>query len=90
MNPHSDLFPTASSRGIIRIRVVVHPGAKSNRVIKNSQEVFQVYTTQPARDNRANEAVVKSLSKYLGVNRSCIWLVSGVKAKRKVFEVTEK
>jgi uncharacterized protein YggU (UPF0235/DUF167 family) len=74
----------------MKIRVEVHPGAKSNRVIKNSQEVFQVYTTQPARDNRANEAVTKSLSEYLGVNRNRIWLVSGAKAKRKVFELTKK
>jgi uncharacterized protein YggU (UPF0235/DUF167 family) len=47
-----------------------------------------VYTTSPARDNKANISVIEQLSDYFDVPKNCITIKRGLKSKNKVIEIT--
>ncbi len=65
----------------INIRVV--PRAKLNKV-----DLPKVYTVAPANDGKANEAVIKLLSKHFDIAKSKIKIIRGETSRDKVVEVT--
>ncbi len=73
----------------MKISVVVKAGAKENRVEKIEEARWQVRVKAPAREGKANEAVIQALSDYFGKPRSRIRLVTGAASKNKVFEIQE-
>jgi uncharacterized protein YggU (UPF0235/DUF167 family) len=69
------------------ITVRVHPNSKNPRVEKISNGELSIYVKEPAKENRANEAVIKKLSEYYKVPKSKIALKHGKKSKIKLFEI---
>ncbi len=63
----------------------VHPGARRNeiRVVRNGR--LKIGVTQPPEKGKANKAVIELLSKWLGVRKSQIELLSGKTSRRKRF-----
>lgn len=71
----------------MKLIVQVHPRAKKRRIEKDLSGTIHVYVSQPPIEGKANKAVIESLAKYFKVKKSNILLISGLKAKSKVFEV---
>lgn len=69
------------------IAVSVSPGARLNKVEQLGKYTFKVKTTAPARDNKANVAVLKLLAKHLKIRKSELILVAGSKSKQKIFRI---
>jgi len=63
--------------------VTIHPGARRDGVTELSPGMLKVETTQPARDNRANLALVELVADYLHVKKSQVLIKSGEKSRRK-------
>lgn len=68
------------------IAVRVTPKASRN-AIKEEEGVLRVYVTTVPEDGKANAAVVKLLSKAVGVPKSRLDLVRGHTSRDKVFLV---
>jgi hypothetical protein len=72
----------------VRIKVRVHPGSSRNRVGgRRGNGLLVVQVTAPALEGRANRAVEEVLAESFGVGRSSVRLLSGARARTKVFEV---
>lgn len=70
----------------MQISVRVVPRARRNAVEPQQGGTYRVYTTAAPADGDANAAVIKMLSKYLGVPKSTIKIIRGQTARDKVIE----
>lgn len=70
-----------------RIFVSVKPNAKREKVEKVGDIYYRVSVNAPARDGKANKAVISALSEFLGIGKIKIALVSGATSRKKVFDV---
>lgn len=85
----------------MRIIIKAKPSSKEERVEKITQPtfdfaddkqkeiVYKIWIKEPPEDGKANEAIIRLLSKHFGINRSHIRLVLGAKGKVKVFEIMD-
>ncbi len=70
----------------MKISIRVKPNSKVEKIEKTG-ELLTVYVKEPARENKANLAVIDLLADYFKVPKSNISIVSGLKSKQKVVEV---
>lgn len=71
----------------MKITVKVHPKSSQNKVIRNPEGDFVVYTNAPAEKNRANRAVVELLAAHFKVPKSSISILAGHASRSKIVEV---
>ena len=71
--------------GTILVRVV--PRSSREEVAGLSEGAVRIRLTAPPLENRANEALVRFLSRALGVSRSRVELVAGERGRNKVVRV---
>jgi uncharacterized protein (TIGR00251 family) len=69
------------------IRVRLQPRAARNEIAGERDGALVVRLTAPPVDNRANEALCRLLAKELGVARTRVSLLKGVRSRDKVVEV---
>lgn len=69
------------------LKIKTHPNSKKEKIIKKSENSFEVYIKERAERGLANKAVIKTLSSYLKVPAGKLKLVKGAKSKNKIFEV---
>src|SRR3972149_1270861 len=72
----------------MKISVRVKPNMKEEKVEKEGG-IFTVYVKEPAKEGRANKAVVDLLSKYFKIPKSRIVILSGMKSKQKIIEIKD-
>lgn len=70
----------------MRYTVFVKPNAKENRA-ESADGGFLVWVKAPAKEGRANDALVRVLAEHLGVAPSRVAIVRGQKTKKKLIEV---
>ncbi|MBQ3293292.1 DUF167 domain-containing protein [Candidatus Saccharibacteria bacterium] len=70
----------------MNIQVTVKPGAKVEKIVE-SDDGLTVYLHARAHDGEANAALVKILSDYYDVSKSCITILRGQKSHQKVVEI---
>jgi len=70
----------------MKLKIKVTPNAKENKVIKKDG-FLRIYTTAPAKEGKANQAVIEILSKHLNIAKSRIFIVKGLKSKDKIITV---
>lgn len=70
----------------MKISVRVKANSKKEKIDKTG-ELLTVYVKEPARENKANLAVINLLAEYFKVPKSQISIVSGQKSKQKVVDV---
>ncbi len=71
-----------------RIRVRVHPGGRRERIQGfRADGALAIEVTAPADEGRANDAVVRLMSRALGVARAAVTVVSGGATRNKWIEV---
>lgn len=74
---------------MVKIRVQVKPNSKTDLVEEAGDELVARVKAQ-AVDSKANEALIKLLSKHFKVPKTCIKIVRGATARRKLIEIKEK
>jgi len=72
----------------MKISVKVKPNMKGEKIEKEGN-VYTVYVKEPAKENKANRAVIELLSGYFRVSKSRISILTGMKSKQKVIEIKE-
>src|SRR5256885_10112748 len=70
-----------------RFTVRARPGASRTKVGGQRAGALVVAVSEPARDDRANEAVRKALAKAFGVRPYQVTIVGGHRSRDKVIEV---
>jgi hypothetical protein len=68
--------------------VIVTPKASSNRIVLDAKDI-RVYVTTVPEDGKATAAVIKLLSKAIGVPKSKLKLLRGATSKRKFFQIED-
>ncbi len=79
-----DLTHLAAPGTVLELRVT--PKASRNE-IREEEGQIRVYVTTVPENGKANEAVVKLLSKALGVPKSRLTLVRGATSRDKAFRI---
>ena len=74
---------------MIKIYVKAKANAREDLVTRIDAQNFEVKTKELPLNGRANLAIIKLLSEYLGVAKSNIQIASGFGSKNKVFEINE-
>lgn len=73
--------------GPVRLSIRVVPRASRDRIGRGDGGQIRVWVTAPPAEGKANKAVIKLLSKRLGVPKSRLSIVSGASSRNKVLEV---
>jgi len=71
----------------MKIFVKAKPKAKKEYVEKIDDKNFIVAVNEPPADGQANEAIIRALSKYFGVNQQDIKIISGKTSRRKLISI---
>ena len=71
----------------MKITVVSHPNAKKPRIEKDLFGTLHVYVNQPPLEGKANRAIIEELAAHFKVSKNQIILLSGHRAKIKLFEI---
>ncbi|MDD5710652.1 MAG: DUF167 domain-containing protein [Candidatus Colwellbacteria bacterium] len=72
----------------MKIKVVVKTGAKASNVVSEANGVYAVSVKSPAKQGRANTELIKLLADYFGITRSSVSIISGLKSKHKVINIS--
>lgn len=71
----------------MRICARVKPNSKKDLVEKTGETDFTVRCKAPAKEGKANSAVIKLMSEYLGIPKSRISIIRGFKNKEKILDI---
>lgn len=72
---------------MVRIQVSVKPRSKQVLVEKVNSGTYRVQVKEPARDGKANRAVMDALAEYFGLPKTAFQFTRGQKSKQKVIEI---
>jgi uncharacterized protein (TIGR00251 family) len=70
----------------VKIRVKVAPGSKTEEVVKEGN-LFAVRVKEPAKEGKANRAVIKVLAQHFKVTQNSVRISSGLRGKNKIVEI---
>jgi len=69
------------------LSLYIQPGAKKTEVSGEHDGKIKIRVCAPPVEGAANEALIKFLSKKLGVSKSGVKLISGEKSRHKVVQI---
>ena len=69
------------------IKVKVFPDSKEEKIVKKSEDSFEVEVRARAQGGRANREVVRALTSYFKVSIGRVRLIRGFKRRNKIFEI---
>ncbi|MBM4129266.1 MAG: DUF167 domain-containing protein [Nitrospira sp.] len=72
----------------MKISVKVKPNMKEEKVEREG-DVFTVSVKEPAKEGRANKAVIALLSEFFNVPKSRITILMGMRSKQKIVEIKD-
>ena len=72
----------------MKIRAKVIPNSKVEGVVREG-DGFLVRVKEPAKEGKANRAVIKLLAEHFGVSQRQVVISSGFGSRNKVIEVLE-
>ena len=70
----------------MKIRVNVKPNSKIEELTHEGDD-FTIRVKEPAREGKANQAVIKLLARHFGIPRSQVRILSGLRSRSKVIEI---
>jgi uncharacterized protein len=71
-----------------RIWVIVKPQARKEEIVRLAEGEYRVLVHAPAKEGKANEAVVELLASHFSVAKSAIRIIRGQSARRKLIEIS--
>ncbi len=69
------------------VKVKVFPVSKRERVIKKSDDNFEIYVKEKPENGKANKAVIAALAAYFNIRESHFKLIKGHRQRNKIFEI---
>ena len=72
---------------MLKIRVTVKPRAKKEEVRQIAGGEYVVFVHAPARDGKANLALIEILAGHFSVAKSSVKIVHGQTSRRKLVEI---
>ena len=78
----------ADAENDIKVLIKVKPNSKTNSVNKSSENEFVVRVKVPAKEGRANDAVIELLSGYFNIPKSRIAILKGRASRTKVIDIS--
>ena len=73
----------------MKIQVKVVPKAKVSSVVREAN-MFIVRVKEPAKEGKANRAVIRLLADYLKIPQSAMVIIRGIGSRNKVIEIPDK
>ncbi len=70
----------------MRYAITVKPGSSQEKIIETNEGELTIYLRAKAHDGKANDALIKLLSKYYKVPKTSIKIIRGAKSKSKIIE----
>jgi len=70
-----------------KIAVRVQPGAKRNESLGWKDDILRLKISAPAKENKANEAVIVFLAELLHLPKSSVSIKNGLAARNKVIAI---
>ena len=71
----------------MKVMVRLRPNAKIEKVEKGSNGEFRVWVIAPAKEGKANQALIKLMADYFDRPRSAITIIKGATSRHKWLEV---
>ena len=71
----------------VRLKVRVIPNAKKNGWNGYRENELVLRLNAPAVEGKANQAAIEFVSRFFGVPRSAVLLVSGENSRHKIFQI---
>ncbi len=71
----------------MKISVKTKPNAKETKLVMIDETHFEAWVNEPAKDGKANDAVVKLVAKGLGIPKSRVEIVHGLRSRVKTLEI---
>jgi len=71
------------------IKVKVFPGSKKEKIIKKSEDSFEVRVKEKPERGLANRGVIRILSACFEIPESRVRLIRGFKKRNKIFKITK-
>ncbi len=68
------------------IKVKVFPDSKQEKIIKKTEDSFEVRIKQKPIQGQANQAVINVLSLYFNIPKNIVKFVKGYRQKNNVFK----
>ena len=72
----------------MKIKVKVKPNSKTEELGREGDS-FILKVKEPAREGKANQAVIKLLAEHFSVSKSQVRILTGFRSRNKVIEVME-
>jgi hypothetical protein len=72
----------------MRISIKVKPGSKADTVEKAGDNEYIVRVKAPAKEGKANKAVIETLSGYFKRPKSLITILHGQTGRKKLVEIS--
>ena len=73
----------------MKYNIKVKANAKTVKIEQIDEIHLEVWVKEQAKDDKANTATIKALSKYFKVAQSQIKIVNGNKSKDKIIEINQ-
>ena len=72
----------------MKIKIQIIPNASRNEVIsRNDDGEYKVKVQAPPVDGAANKNLIKFIAGTVGVSKSKVRIVSGIKSRKKILEI---
>ena len=71
----------------MKIFVLAKPGSKTEGIEKLSENTFAVRVKEPAREGRANQAIIEVLADYFKISKYQVKILSGETSKKKIVNI---
>ena len=71
----------------MKYTVIVKPGTSQEKIIETAPGELTVYLRAKVHDGKANEALIKALSKYFNTPKTSIAITRGTKSRHKQIEI---
>ncbi len=67
--------------------VRVFPNSKTQKVVKKTDNNFEIRIKEKPIDGKANKALISVLADFFKVSKSQVKIVSGTKSRNKIIEI---
>ena len=71
----------------MKIKIKLHPNSKQEKIVKLTEDSYEVWIKEKPINNKANLYLEKYLKKYFEKGVKGVKVVKGLKSKKKVIEI---
>ena len=71
----------------LKIWVTVKPQAKKEEIVAVADGSFMASVQAPARQGKANEALIELLASYFSTSKSSVRIIRGATSRKKLIEI---